>query len=296
MGGQAVGGDVPTERIRPLLRICASARVAGDQLGGRDLSMLPYFFVKPFAPNQCWICTSGLRMTREHKIKSTDIRRHFGSEAITLAPTGGSMQPVYLLQSPNAKRLKFSATSCEICNTSATQRADRVYSTFIARAEAYASQDLHPRAVFDKKDLQTGSELYTDLFRYFAKLIGCHIAEIGAPIPMHLARFVLQRNSRNCIWIDIGRDSQFDKIQNVLGNDSPLQYAAHGGIVIVTKPPSLTPIRFVSSRTVGPIGIGFWYNLTLPEQIEMRLRFPDFVEECRNLARAQQANSPHSSR
>lgn len=258
--------------------------------------MLPYLFVKPFLQNQCWMCASAIKLTREHKIKATDIRRQFGSEPLVIGTYGDVIQNARSLQSPNSKRLKFSATICEECNTSRTQPADRSYDLFMSYVETFAKRNIHPNSIFEQSDFRRDSHNYINLFRYFAKLIGCHIAELGGPIPIHLARFASQKSARNCIWIDIGRDPRFDEIQSLSPELADLRYAAHGGIIVITKQPSLHPVRFVSSRTIGPICIGFWYNLTIFEQIEIRARFPDFIEYCRREAISQNKLMDHSSR
>lgn len=63
-------------------------------------------------------------------------------------------------------------------------------------------------------------------------------------------------------------------------------YAAHGGLVLITKKPRFLPSRIYTTRTVGPIQFIFFYNLTMFEVWEMRLRHPEFIKQCAMTARS----------
>jgi hypothetical protein len=64
-----------------------------------------------------------------------------------------------------------------------------------------------------------------------------------------------------------------------------LKYAAHGGLVIITKMPNLLPSRLYTTMTVGPTQFTFFFVLTALQILEMRLRYPKFITWCAETAR-----------
>jgi hypothetical protein len=127
--------------------------------------------------------------------------------------------------------------------------------------------------------------LYIPLFRYFAKQLGCHLADIAAPIPVHLSRFVAKKNAKNCIWLHVRQDIEYKRFAPKLAIET-LRYAAHGGLVVITKKPNFLPIRLHTTMTIGPIQFVFMYVFTIFEIWEMRIRFPEFVAWCAENARS----------
>ena len=188
--------------------------------------------------------------------------------------TANSLGHVYkIAQSSKSKHLKFPPSICHKCNTSTTQHSDLSYDLFVRSAEEKARSGVHPQeALEDNYFLDKNN--FLALFRYFAKLMGCHLHESGVPIPLHLARFVAQQTDRNCIWLSTCLNPGLSI------SVEPEGFAAHGGLVTITKEPTLHPIRFHSARMIGSIRMIFWYDMTSLEIWEMRLRFPDFVERC----------------
>jgi hypothetical protein len=195
-----------------------------------------------------------------------------------------SGEPMRLAQGIRSKHLKFRSVICERCNTSVTQESDRAFEQFVDLIEQNGSDYQAFRIAFDDPRFRPEGSLYTPLFRYFGKAIGCHLADDGAPIPVHLSRFVRGSTDRNCIWLDMRVDPSYSELLNLVSKEHT-SYAAHGGLVIVTKAPKLLPTRAYSTATIGPIQFMFWFTYTLPEVLEMRLRYPDFIDRCAATAR-----------
>jgi len=133
----------------------------------------------------CWIC-GALADSAEHRIKKSDLLRFYGAgpyrnDSALLHVSGDSQ---YLVQGPNARRLKYAPVLCTQCNTTATQPFDYAYESFI-------------RWVFDDEELALRrrfidfAEIYGDdfeesqrnLFKYFAKSFGCRLANDGFNVP-----------------------------------------------------------------------------------------------------------------
>jgi hypothetical protein len=65
-----------------------------------------------------------------------------------------------------------------------------------------------------------------------------------------------------------------------------LKYAAHGGLIVITRKPKLLPSKFYTTLTVGRVQCIFYYQLTLFEIWEMQLRYPRFIAWCAENARS----------
>jgi hypothetical protein len=190
------------------------------------------------------------------------------------------------VQGPKSDALKFNASICEPCNNKVTQQSDKAYDEFVLLSEKMAEGGDSPYEAFNDPRFQKNGALYIPLFRYFAKIIGCRLAELGAPIPTHLARFVGKKTSRNCIWLTSREDIAYRKHSALMEPGGWLPYAAHGGLVVITKEPKLFPSRVYTTQTVGKIQFIFYYCYTIFEILILRLKFPDFIKWCQDNALA----------
>lgn len=233
---------------------------------------------------KCWICGSTSELSREHKIKASDIRRQFGREAVVIGHESINLDEKKHVQGPNSKHLKYESTICGNCNSYVTQESDRAYDKFISLIEAKGSSEAAIQEVLADPEFAEKSRLFIPLFRYFAKRVGCHLAELNAPIPVHLSRFVAKKNDKNCIWLETRLDPSYQKMSSEF-SISDLRYAAHGGLVVITKGPKLLPSRIYTTLTIGRIQFIFFYFYTVFEVWEMRVRFPGFIRWCANSAK-----------
>lgn len=189
-------------------------------------------------------------------------------------------------QGLNSKYLKFENPICERCNSFVTQESDRAYDQLIEQLERGGSNSEEFYRIFSDARFCKGTQLqpYIPLYRYFAKLLGCQLADMGAPIPFHLSRFVAKETDRNCIWLGIRRDATYQQHANKLPGQK-LRYAAHGGLVVITKKSNFLPARLYTTMTIGPTQFSFFFVLTKFQILEMRLRFPLFIAWCSEVAR-----------
>jgi hypothetical protein len=225
--------------------------------------------------SMCCLCGSTDQLSGEHKIKASVIREQFGSSKMVIGSADG---PKKNAQSPKSKAFHFEARMCVECNGTRTQPADREFERMNAAAMALLSAGKDPKLVFEDARYEVGSEAYLNCFRYFAKLLCCHLAEVSSPRLVHLSNFAMGRLSRNCVWLDIDADWTFKQLQQEYGVS---QYAAHGGLVVYAKKKDSSVTGFHSTLTIGPLRYIFWTRLSIFERFSMRWFYPEFREWCR---------------
>src|SRR5579863_3442837 len=97
--------------------------------------MIPTLFVRTPSKGRCWICGSPTAFSREHKIKATDLRRHFGKGELRVGSIDDGFSSGRIAQGIKSDHLKFNNPICEQCNSSVTQESDRAYDNFISQLE-----------------------------------------------------------------------------------------------------------------------------------------------------------------
>lgn len=176
-------------------------------------------------------------------------------------------------QGPGSKHLKFQTPICQTCNTTRTQAADRAYDRVVGAIEQGAmSQGEIDAAVLSRLGQGDG-----DAFRYFGKLLGCQIADAGYPIPRKLGRFVAGEVRDAPLHLWARPDATYADMTSE--SDGEVQYAAHGGLVVITKKPKFLPVGYASTTTVGPVQFHYRYSLGIFERLAIR-SCRDFVAEC----------------
>jgi hypothetical protein len=234
-------------------------------------------FLQRFSNNSCCLCGSTERLTGEHKIKASALRKEFGREPLVIVVMDSTEERMKSAQSTNSKHLKFSISICETCNTSRTQQADREFDRFhqLALEKFKAGKD--PLSIFELERYSRNSEPYLNVFRYFAKLLSCHLAEVNAPIPILLARFAIGVVQNNCIWLEVKNDPTYLHVITLTGEQC---YAAHGGLVVYSDKETGDPNAFHSTLTVGPLQYIFHIRLNELEKNEIKAVYPDFYQWC----------------
>ena len=194
-----------------------------------------------------------------------------------------SGKPMRAAQGPKSREFHFKAPLCAICNSARTQRADKAFDRFheeVAKAFA-AGQD--PLAVFELNQYAVGSPAYLDVFRYFAKLLCCHLAESQGPRSIQIGKFAIGESDTNPILLHIDKDPTYLDFAAVAGEH---QYAAHGGLVVTTDPESDLLDGFRTSLTLGEVRYCFWVKFGLPVAIAIRLFHKPFADKCMAAYRA----------
>lgn len=137
---------------------------------------------------ECWICGSAANSS-EHRLKKSDLVRAYGR-----GPYKGDSRPLHIsngkqseVQGPNSRVVKYDSILCDKCNTTKTQPYDFAYEQLIKWLFQNEDKILRQREI-DFMDVY-GSDFelkQLDLFKYFAKSIGCRIADAGESVPIDL--------------------------------------------------------------------------------------------------------------
>jgi hypothetical protein len=224
-------------------------------------------FLRAFDPKKCFLCGATGELTGEHKIKASAIRSEFGSEKMVIGRFGEPDGGFRSVQGPKSKNLHFEAKVCRTCNSTRTQAADREFDRFNRSARELLDNGKDPAKAFGIDRYEVGSQAYLNVFRYFAKLLCCHVAEINGPIPMHMANFAIGQVDQNCVWLAVDKDVTYVEAVQKLGEH---QYAAHGGLVVYGDKNSGEANAFHSTLTVGPLRYVFHSRLNWIQRLELR--------------------------
>ena len=186
-------------------------------------------------------------------------------------------------QSPNSKAFHFSARVCEACNNARTQPADLAFDEFNTQASSLLKRGLDPASVFDDPRFSlSGGHLYLNVFRYFAKLMCCHLAEMGAPFYESIADFSIGISDSNFVSLSVDVDVAYQRIQESMPSAS---YAAHGGLIIIGDELSHAPTSFYSTLTIGPVRYCYQIRFNELGKLLLRIEHPVFYDWCKRKVR-----------
>lgn len=240
--------------------------------------MLPTMFWRQSSPNHCCLCGgSGAKLTGEHKIKASALKKQFG-KADLLVGVSGSSEKMKAAQSTNSKHLKFRASLCEDCNSSRTQEPDREFDRFHELALSKLSSNEDPASTFLLPQYDEDSDAYLNVFRYFAKLLCCHVAAVDGPTPVAIAKFAIGESAPNRIRLELKRDPLYNELIQHIGENG---YAAHGGLVVYADKETHTPNAFHSTLTIGALQYVFHTRLSDLEKSELLAGHSRFCDWCR---------------
>lgn len=214
---------------------------------------------EPFVEAQCCLCGSPDSLTGEHKFKAAALRSHFDGSHMVVGQFDGT-SALRTVQGPKSKALHFKARICASCNGTVTQEADREFDRFRMRMEAAAGDTLVPGAVFDDPIYAEGTPAYLNVFRYFAKILSCHVAESGGPRAIDVTKFARGISDRNVILLQIDLDPTYRNWAEQSGDHG---YAAHGGLMVPMDKETRLPTGFQTSLTFGPVRYTFWVKFGL---------------------------------
>jgi len=220
---------------------------------------------------RCTLCGDKGKMTREHKIKQSLLAEKFGKEHLHIGPKDPQVGEGKNIQSTKSKYLKFNSKICEQCNTVRTQPADRQFDSFVSEVNALQETGKDPTSVFNQQKYATGSLEYLNLFRYFAKILCCFLAEENLPCPKSLSAFAIGNTEQNCVGLRIEQDDLYNNVSAMLG---PTAYGAHSGLSVHGNKRSLKPDYFISAVSFGPLRFLFWYQVSALDRVVLKLQFP----------------------
>jgi hypothetical protein len=183
-----------------------------------------------------------------------------------------------IAQGAGSDAFKFTTKICNKCNSSTTQDSDLAYTEFIDKLENNGASLQAFNELFEFTDFVPGSPKYLSIARYFAKLLGNHIADADFPIPNKLRNFVLKTTEFCSLHyfgapIDFGahgiEDQQLD----------PVSRLSHGGLIVIVAEGEDTPCRFHSCRVIGNFQIVFQYEFDIDERKELFELHSDFCKK-----------------
>ncbi|MGF6591009.1 hypothetical protein [Pseudomonas sp. 2835] len=234
------------------------------------------FFFEPYQADRCCLCGSSESLTGEHKVKASALRKIFGKDAMVIGSFDGASNP-RSAQGPKSRAFHFSARMCASCNSSHTQGPDHEFDRFHASVSEMLSQGKTPELVFSSPEYEIGSAPYLDIFRYFAKLLCCHVAESCGPRPLELSKFAIGKTDRNLVLLNIDVDPTYENFLDSFGEH---QFAGHGGLMVCADSKSSLPTSFRSSLSLGAVRYKFWVQYDATVQAELQRFHPDFWGKC----------------
>ncbi|HEM6696355.1 hypothetical protein I5679_12170 [Citrobacter koseri] len=234
-------------------------------------------FFEPYKEQSCCLCGSGEFLTGEHKIKASALRKIFGRNEMVIGHFDSQSIP-RTAQGPKSNAFHFSARMCALCNNTRTQVADHEFDLFHSSVSSYLSKDTEPSLVFDLPRYKIGTEAYLNVFRYFAKILCCQVAESCGPRPLEVCEFAIGKTTRNVIILQaIDTDPMYQSYSNILGDS---QFAAHGGLRVGFDFKKQIPTSFQSSISLGAVRYVFEVKFGDAVGIELRTFFYEFWCKC----------------
>ncbi len=183
-----------------------------------------------------------------------------------------------LAQGPKSSFFHFSAKICRHCNSTLTQSADKEFDVFHGEARALFEAGHPPAEMFGNERYAANSEAYLNVFRYFAKLLACHVAHSEGPRILQLTDFAIRKSNRNIIFLCIESDPVYQLTYEPLSQHG---YAAHGGLIIYFDKYKILPKGIESSLSLGPLKYTFGIRFGFPVGISLLMRYGNFVDKAK---------------
>src|SRR5690606_14854751 len=180
-------------------------------------------------------------------------------------------------QGPKSRAFHFSARMCSLCNGSRTQAADREFDRFHTLVLSLMEEGQEPSSVFSSLRYASGSEEYLNVFRYFAKLLCCHVAESCGPRPLTASEFAIGMTRQNIIFLKIDVDPTYEAYRDTFGEH---KFAAHGGLIVSFDSDTQIPTSFGSSISLGEVRYIFGVSFGLTVALELREFHHQFWRKC----------------
>lgn len=222
--------------------------------------------------DSCCLCGSLDDLTGEHKIKASTLRALFGTEKMMIGHFDGASRP-RLAQSSTSKAIHFRARVCGPCNSTRTQAADIEFARFDELARRIQADGGDPADAFDDPRYAVGTAEYFNVFRYLAKILACHLAEVGGPRLRALTDFAIGRSDRNVVLLAMDADPDYRTWFEATGDP---QFASHGGLGIDFSRSRRRPKEFFTSLTHGPLRYRFSVAFGIGVAMALRFLHPEF--------------------
>lgn len=230
-----------------------------------------------FSSTQCCLCGSSIDLTGEHKFKASQLRAMFGRDAMTMVSSASGVFRGRHAQGPKSSVFHFKSPLCKICNSSASQKGDHAFDKVHAIIAVQLVED--PTNVFSEGNLKTILNQNPDVFRYFAKLLCCYIADSQGPRLKELCTFAIGESDWNIVNVAINLDPLYPDM--VEASDSQ-QYVAHGGLLVLCDRETGALKEFWNSLTWGPVRYEFGIKMCPSVEKEIMSEHSTFWTKCRD--------------
>ncbi|WP_084420444.1 hypothetical protein [Henriciella litoralis] len=197
-----------------------------------------------------------------------------------------AQRPQYM-NSPKSKNAKFQKSICHRCNTNVSKHYDDAYSQFSEDLRAIMTDGADPNEIVNMWPWnQPLSPLGKDYRKYFEKLIGCHAAEVGAPIPEALSLSVA-----NVLWpvrtraTILCNESWRLGIAELRKSGDPFSHVAHHGLAVLFDRETFGPKSYRSGIRIDWADVYFEYEFDDEEVEELCSDHIEFLDEARSNAK-----------
>jgi hypothetical protein len=224
---------------------------------------------------ECLLCGSTKSLTGEHKIKASLLKQEFQDRPTVIA---GKDAPK-IAQSSKSKAYHFHSKICQHCNSTVTQPADRAFEYLHTEMKKLYDVGLDLMDDDNNPNCLMSVEKNANVFRYFAKILCCFLAEVGGPRPKSVAAFVLGRSERNPVHLQILKDDEYHGRLSALATWG---FAGHGGLAFRFDDQKEYVRSIESSISVGGLKYEFWVQLNLITRLELNFSYPKLVQVARN--------------
>lgn len=207
----------------------------------------------------CWICGAPAD-SAEHRFKKTDLTRahgrgpYVGSSALSHVRAGRES----LVQGPNSEILKYSQSLCKQCNNTGTQPFDRAYETFIRWVMENEDVVLHRRFIDFEEVYGVGwEESQCNLYKYFAKSLGCRLVDACTVVPPDIVKLLGQTTFSTGLRLTIACNEDI----LIMRENDRNGFIGNGDLR--TFAPRSAPNSFASfiwSEHVSWLTTCYWYN------------------------------------
>lgn len=207
--------------------------------------------------NLCWICQQPAT-TSEHNPKRSDLKLMFrdatfekGNRLVKTTAAGEKI----LVQGLNSKEVKYEKNLCDGCNNSGTQPYDKAYETlidFIVKNHVAISKQkiVNLKIVYGKEVRRCQS----DLFKYFAKTVGCTINATGNKVPSSLLDVIQGKSYGKNFFVTISINEELLKIK------AELKGLAGCSDLHLLKEKRTGEEVWIWSQNLGWLVLTYWFN------------------------------------
>lgn len=194
-----------------------------------------------------------------------------------ISRSGGVTLPRYP-QGPNSKMFHFNAPLCKLCNNSRTQPADIEFDRFHSELSSLVACGKESGSIFEAPHYQKNTPAYLNIFRYFAKLLCCHIAESEGPRFLNVCMFAIGQSDDNYIDLKIQKDPMYEAVVEHFDCN---QFLSHGGLGVVRDENTGLLNEFRTALTIGEIKYCVCIRFDGDTiGLELQKDYPEFWEKC----------------